>query len=355
VKCPVCHFENMPGLTRCARCQAMLVVTESVAGDDLAPPRAGRWKRLRLGFYTLRRWGLWPQARGAKSRRRKRPKRVAIRRPSRVLRAVIWGTIPGGGFWFRKERRTALDVFLGWLVLLTASAMFAGDSVGAMLITLTMAWHFATTMAPAFLATGESRSDSTTSRFWGLAALYAAMNIGTLYSLGWMGVRLFVGFYHTTMASPALDVRVGDILLIRRRQPPRLKIGDIVLVRFSTGYYPYLGQYRVNSRQSPGLVVGLPGDKLEVRNGGLLRNGQPVNSLPTTFDGAVRYTPAWGRAVVAVPFEGYRDNRRVGGRGIEYGISSVDVSAIEGRAVMVYQPLSRRHLLRQATQPKSGK
>lgn len=356
----------MPGLTRCARCRAMLVWVEPVVSEDIAPPRAGRSKRLRLGFYAVRRrlsrHRLWPAIGNLFSRKkqktrknRPKPSRSTNWWRSQVLPTVFRALLPGGGYWVRKRWRATLLSFLVWLFLLAGAAFFAGNEIGYILVALAIAWHFGTALHAAVIAAGPQLIQ-TSLRFWGFVSGYTAMNLVCLYLVGLIFLRSFVSFYRTPVASPALDIRINDVLLIRRRPPRDVQFGDVVLVRLPRDR----ARAWSSDVQSPAVLLALLGDTIEVRKDKWVRNGKMLdvstivgeNLTAGLTDGYGRYTPAQGQAVVLIPLQLRRDRWRVGG---SLRIRQVSLSDFTGRATMVYQPVSRRHMLRKVADSNKGK
>jgi len=87
-------------------------------------------------------------------------------------------------------------------------------------------------------------------------------------------------------------------------------------------------------------LVGLPGDRIEIRNGFAYVNGKP------TYEPYARTPPTYQMAPVFVPKNSVfvlNDNRTVQNDSKEFG--SIPIDSVQGRAVMCYWPWSKMQIL----------
>lgn len=262
MECPNCTFRSIPGSTVCARCGSRL----DLDALPVEPPRAGR------GVVARR---VRPSVRSVLFRVRDAaddlPAGYRALFPDPVPPGtLVWSLVPGGGWRHAGYPRFAAFGFALWAVLLLASFLLVRSAAGWTLLIAAVGFH-------AFLST------SVFARVMGRWPIHRAL-------LGGVGIYLAVifgvyapGAFVLSQVALAIEVpavhgaqsgiRGGDVVLAQGSllRDGEVEAGDIVVYRLPRAI---AGGYAVASGLAMDRVVGLAGDRIEVREDGVHRNGR---------------------------------------------------------------------------------
>ncbi len=225
MQCPSCDFNNMPGMKRCARCQASLAL-DSV---DVIPPRASQREKtipnwLRSTVNRIR-YGAADAANDAlRAKRGEVNFRWTLGDYLCLLVGGLQQSVRGelaGWFWLG-----------GWIVLFILSVGFAGTGFGSVCLGLLFAVH-AMSIADIFFRQQEEWG--TRVRFMGVVALA----LGLIYG----GTIRTLGAFVTPIRflSETTDLSSGDVIWYADASPT--KNGQ--LVAYDIGRLDF--SYRINN------------------------------------------------------------------------------------------------------------
>lgn len=262
MRCPACQFENLPGLTGCARCGSSL----ELATVDTSPPRASR---LRVLTRLSRTWNVLG-APVLEWRHLVRPLGYLQVAPI-PWRAVLRSIVPGLGQMHLGRRRLGWWLLGAWATLLLLQLPFIGSALAWLCFYLAVSVH-ATALLLLF---GDNLSYE---RLWMRAAFGLAVMLG-LYTLSyrptlWVTEQMATVLPLGTFTQGATLER-GDVVLVEGPwlRPARLQRGDLVAYRIETQGY---GHNLIRAGYNVDRIVGVPGDVVELRDHALLVNGQRV-------------------------------------------------------------------------------
>ncbi len=340
MQCERCSFENLPGLDRCARCQAVLVVREPV---DVIPPRAGRTKIVRPILY----WLVARLAPGINTQRWEHAFRGAVLGLGGFLAAVV-SVVPGLGHLLLRSLHKIYIFLIAWAGLLGIGLLFYATGFGGICIGLAVAVH-ARSVVDALL--GKKKPAQVVQRVVLVMATFVALFLGVYWNVRRFAGRYVQGVFTLSPYEPD-RIRVGDYVLAyvrayRERDPAR---GELVLYETPAGG---VGEVRLVAGRAVGYVVGLPGESVTVRDDRFYVDGEALSG--------VRYeVPSWLRGgrleshlspneYFALPSDVaflYRGRRASPPPELISLLCKPTRSAIVGRVFMVYNPIWRRHFLR---------
>lgn len=260
MQCPRCEFENIPGQSRCLKCGASL---ETKAEDfDPHPPRMPYWKRpIRNTFRFLRRFSMSPGI----DINEDVPAWIQKIRGSKFL-AFFLSILPGLGHFFLGRFRDIV-LWLGlWLLLLGLGLWFWGGFWGILFLAFSVMIH--AWIAIDCLPIRETES---------LAARFGLIVVLGFFIFLIYRMILLTAFHdirggYISLTIPAHLIESGDYLLGSRNRLNRapLSRGDVVLCPLeriiNRGILGRQGEMMVQ-------IVGLPGEKLQIREGMYLVNG----------------------------------------------------------------------------------
>ena len=336
MRCQRCHFENVPGESRCFKCGSVLS-GQSVA-VDVHPPRMSKWRGpFRAMIRRLRCWKVLPE----EVLYRWFPDWLKIMSWN-AFAAVILSIVPGLAHLAQRRFKQIRWYFVGWAVFLLAGMFLYGSNMGFLLVGLAIAAH-------AWIAFHASLIKEHAEA--GRRAFDIVMVLVLLAFIYW-GIRVaafrdFVWGY-TSLTIPYQSVQSGDCLLARRSRAREetLPRGSLVLAGFRG-----LGarQAGPNARfNTIGQIVALPGETIEIKGGRFIVNGRVLDSdrFPV---------PGWlsSRQMSATIPSGYYFV------GTAYRVTGVNLTGdmirsvcilqkedIEALVVMRWFPLARRGFLR---------
>lgn len=320
MRCERCGFHNLPGTATCMSCRAALGAPAApVSRAAITPPRATPWKRL------------WSRA---------------FRRPMPRVRVPEWvrdlsprhlaaGFVPGLPQLLSGERRRAAWLAGAWGAAILGAAHWFGSDGFAPWLGAAIAVHSTSALLPYRRAlTGfDLRSRA-------LIGVATALTLVLALYMPLLGlVRRWaepIGIVPNTAMAGSLES--GDVLLVKRTNAAILPArGAIVAVDGVAGGVTVIDR-----------VLGLPGDRLQKKDGVLTRNGVELSGaegplspggLPDGLDvevpaGSFFLWPSVGFRVygnVPVPFVGW-------------GVHPV--ARLRGEAWAVYHPVAHRRWLR---------
>lgn len=196
MQCPSCDFNNMPGMKRCARCQASLAL-DSV---DVNPPRASKWGKVFPSWLTSTfnriRFGA---ADAANDVLRTGQKEFGFRWTLGDYLSLLVGGLQqrlrgesAGWFWLG-----------GWILLLFLATSLAGTELGSVCLGLLFALH-AISIADIFFRRAEDWG--TRVRFMGVVAIA----LGVIYA----GTIRTIGAFATPSRfnGQTTDINPGDVV-----------------------------------------------------------------------------------------------------------------------------------------------
>jgi hypothetical protein len=264
MQCANCHFENMPGTARCARCGTPMDF--ALVAVDVHPPRARRWRKPFRRFFRVSEFtqsgidSLRASAAALSSRR------AAITQDW-TLSFIGRLAIPGWSQ-FAMHRKIRGRLFLwGSIASLIPGILFFGGGWGSMGFFLLFSLHCASVIDALTIERRSVRSAL------GLGLLvYAVLGL-LIYLPAWRLANLAVRPY--ALNNDFRPFSAGDVLLMNRLASPR--IGDIVIyqrpeVRFPIAGAAHNAQYVLGG---PGVdrILAIGGEHVQSTGGRLLVNG----------------------------------------------------------------------------------
>ena len=353
MQCQRCSFENMPGLTVCVRCGAVLDASSPV---DVNPPRAGRSKLFRpIGYWLNRRlrYHVFDMAQAAPERYD-----VKLARERRDLVLAMVSVVPGLGHLLKGELGRIKILWPVWAGVLLLGLVLYGSRMGGLLIGAAMAVHaWILCDAGAF----RKRIEQWYGRVLVVLGAFALLLFG-VYAPMRYAVGRVVRTAYAPVAFAEEGIRARDLLLVwlraYRDEAPRR--GDLMLCNFrGRDRIPGAG-YVIGGGRSIVRLLGMPGDRIVIEGGeiAVFKGELPMGTFP------VPDYLASERMGIVVPNDRYYclppTLSRVGGGGgaieaasREYMRSTglVSCSDIEGRVFMVYNPISRRRFISRGPEP----
>lgn len=251
MQCLNCGLENVPGMHQCARCQSAL----DLAAISVQPPRRSQSLLARLTYGWTRR-ALSPADR---IRLAAWGRQIARYLPnSKWLRYAWWILVPGTAPIAMGYRKLGLGLLLAWLAAVLLAILTAGSSVAALAYMGAISIH-ATSIG---VLLGRFRLGNRLAvRILTGLLLFAALHLFLYGPLS----RSFVQAVPISNIATAPNLRNGDIVLCRGRVlRQECRLGDMVAYGLDGHGLGGLGMDR---------IVGLPGDRICIRDGQLLVNG----------------------------------------------------------------------------------
>jgi len=271
MQCPVCQFENVPGLARCVRCQTAL----KLGGVAVEPPRSRRPPTRRRRAYHLARAGAGRRARLAAFLRRH-----GVERPfaGTDWDGVLWSVIPGLGHIRRGNRRVGRILLGVWAAALFAALLWAGTGWGWLFYMTAASVHGSTI---AVFLSGFLRERGILARMFTGFAVFLILYVFAYMPLV-RGASAVVRPLQIQGVGIAQELRNGDVLLYSGRLLRRgaFERGDLVVyavreravrVHLDPGF-----NFIVRAGYWADRIIGLPGDRVEIRQGVLRVNEEAV-------------------------------------------------------------------------------
>ena len=344
IKCTTCGLENLDHITVCVECGNALIQDDSLNHEqEHTPPRAGKYKNLRLFLYKIRR------NTGALDIDRPVPvNQVKSSYVSKLLldladfKGAAASIIPGLGHLTQRRFLRGFIFFALWLLFILFGIFFYGRTISNFCFGCAIAIH----ASAAFdcLPLSLSYFNSIQSR---VGMMFSLLILSLICYYGIFNVindQVFGVWMNLNRGDPVL-LR-GDFVLIRRQAA--YKRGDIVF--FDTdGRWGSTG-YDENFRIEPGIyfdrVIGLPGERIEIIKGRIFVNDDPLldEFYPIT-KGVVR------DMAVVLKENQYFIYDSLTPRQNQFPIkllrlhNTVNEDNIRGKAFMIYAPWSRMRFL----------
>jgi hypothetical protein len=266
MQCVTCGFENVPGISRCARCASAM----DLATVSIEPPRSREhpWEslihnRLARGI----RWCgvLWSLVTGACA--------VVFRPvPGASWTALVLTLVPGLGHWSLGRRAMGGLVFLLWLAAMLLALLAIGTGAGWFWFLTAMGAH---SLTYALLLRHSLTSQSALMQ----AGVGLAISLCLLFLIYLPALSLtarVVGVMPVTGVHGTPVVRSGDVVLYRgpwTSHGPR-RTGELVAYRIRRN----AGQgFVIAAGYGLDRVVGLPGEVVELQQGTVTVNGQTLD------------------------------------------------------------------------------
>jgi len=255
------------------------------------------------------------------------------------LGSLVLGLIPGLPYLLTGQFRSILLLWLAWLVLFCLGMFFYGLPEGWTLIGLAVAVHAWLIFRHKALEVLEKFGERI------VVLLFLVLVLVAAYV--WLP-RLVIpglGCIQSNMAIPYHHIENGDALLMRRVSK-ELKRG--MLVGFWAHTYGVLRDElrRRGDVRGLGQIVGLPGERLEIRRDVFAVNSQALDAkqypVPGWLHGQETTVPlGQGEYFVSCVYGVQARGRALNSQVIQR-ICVVDRERIESRAFMLWWPLSRR-------------
>ena len=341
MRCGRCQFENMPGRSTCLKCGSTLVQKADTV--EVNPPRMARWKRpLRYTFRWLRAIHLVPAG------------GMSVSVPpwlSRFSREGLFGIllsiIPGLAHLLQGRLREIRWYVMAWFVSLVLALFFYGGFLGLCFFGLAVGLH-------AWIAIHSALVKQVTD-FGYRAFAFVLVSLGVLViyrNTGGLIFRNLAGGY-SSITVPYHRIETGDYLLASRSRLTSEPVtrGSLLLASLEDT------RRGIRLLMSQGLrdmgivqVVGLPGDRLEIKDEAFWINDEQL-------DGEKYPLPAWLHRInmsVTIPTDSYFVNSEYNVEAHGRGLSALDVRNVclvnsdnfEARAFMRWMPLMRRGFIR---------
>jgi hypothetical protein len=268
VECPNCAFQNTPGMTACVRCAGRL----DFSGVDVIPRRAPTGTVARAAGRARSFVGCRARDLGASlSADLLRPRWMASSFDG-VTPAELFACVLPGLAQVRRGHRTLGRTLMGiWAFLLLVALLNIGSTLSVWATLGAISTHCT---AVTLLLSGVLEAMPLWRRMGAGLMVYAAI-AGLIYLPVYLGFSSVVRVIPIISRAESSVVQAGDVLigpgpLVGGRAPQR---GDIVL-------------YHMESVQVAGAIIrsgvwidrvlGVPGDRVEVRAGTVLLNGEPL-------------------------------------------------------------------------------
>lgn len=267
MQCVNCQFENMPGLTVCARCQSVLQFGEVT----VLPPRASRW---RLATWATRRVHAASQMVRALGRSLGR----ALPRWPRMPRTFVpWGAVfrsivPGLGHIKLGQKRTGRLLLACWGAMLVLAVLLLGLTWSPRCLVAAEIVHV---VAIVSLLGAQLSLHGTVLRTCCGLGLFLGLRSFVYQPVCGLGELFFVPLELSGL-NAGEAVQNGDVLLYQGRwmRDETFARGDIVV-------YDISGEAQVGYVvQGIGLdrIVGVPGDRIHMRDGAIWINDRLMTS-----------------------------------------------------------------------------
>lgn len=273
MQCSSCQFENMPGVSNCGRCGAVL--NSSPTPIDVYPPRARKWtKPFRRYFYFFTRHRIIPANldRGLDRMVHNRMQELYDNRiPWRTLLRMF---VPGWNqFYFNRKLQGRIFLW-GYLFSLPLGILFAGTGYGGLLLGAALSLH-AASIIDIVIANTRDRE---------YRLVYSLFSLILVGMLTYLPAVELVTRYATPqqflLNSPPFQR--GDVVLYNTRAYVQTlpQIGDMVIFRLPNMRVPVGRQGHANvlvqfvGQTLIGRVVAGPGQQITFQNGNLFVDGR---------------------------------------------------------------------------------
>jgi hypothetical protein len=275
MQCVSCQFENMPGVSNCGRCGAVLQL--DAATIDVNPPRAKGWIKP------------WRGVRYFISRRRSIPANVSklwasandkfssyLVRNTMPFAVIFRMIVPGWPQVYEGRKLFGILLFCGYCLSMPLSLLYISTAFGNVLLGVAITLHASSIVESVF-----ARVDVQESRI--------------LYSIGYLLVTAFIiyapaAYIVSRVALPMQFMikippfNAGDVVLYNQSAYRRLapQVGDLVVYRLPNErvftFHNQQGQnviYDFRGQEVPGRIIAGPGQRIFYDKRQLLVDGRP--------------------------------------------------------------------------------
>jgi hypothetical protein len=257
MRCPRCQFENIPGRTRCFKCDSVLEAPAKP--PNINPPRMSKWKKPLRNFLRLfREQKLVPDI-DLGQKWKKHPETAQVV-------ALFLDFIPGLGHLFNRCFREIWWLVLAWLILMASGIFFFPAALGFLFIGLALSIHIWILMKHSIIRNIKNLPERLGAAVVFLILLFALYNIVPRFIL-----PNLTGAY-TSLTIPYNDIRPRDFFLASRRvRPDSLQRGSFILIRPQ-------GVRTVTTDTIVGQIIALPGEQIERNHDTFVVNGQVLDN-----------------------------------------------------------------------------
>ncbi len=271
MQCLNCGFENIPGTPTCVRCQSVLNVGEV----GVIPRRASA---LRLSTRVLRVW-YWMATRLPTLPRWLPRWRPTTFEPVSWFSLALTLVLPGLGHLREGHRRTALILFGLWLTFLLAAIVTVTGPWSMWWLIGAISVH---AVALISLQAGNLAFERMLVRFLFGVLLYIGLQWLVYMPLAHLAGRVVVPLQLVNFAGgPVLSGGDGILYEGPWLRPAAFARGEVVVYTIGPvqGTIPGRGHVAIFIREGLGVdrVLGLPGERVQFKDGVLLINGNPVD------------------------------------------------------------------------------
>ena len=336
MRCERCQFENIPGQKTCIRCGSVLEVSRSAV--DVHPPRMAKWKKPFRSFSRLLRKG-----------KVIREKRVGAGGPSALRKVfdssftgLLLSIIPGMGHLFQGKFREIKWYFLAWVIFFATGIFFLGSGIGFIILGLAVGVHAGIAIQILFKNSEVDPKEKIT------ACIIIFIALLLIYRFSPRLTRL--SGHHSSLAVPFYQIEEGDYLLTWNELSFKSFYDRSSLVVMKPTRFSSYGRLTEIRDRVIGQIVGLGGEKVEIKSGLYFVNGEMLD--------AGRYpVPNWLKGVelsTSVPDDSYfiSAEYKLRGHGVELdpkfalNVCIVKTEAVEAKAFMRWWPFSKRGFIR---------
>ena len=274
IKCTTCGLENLDHMTVCVECGNPLIHNNDHNVELLhTPPRAGKYKKLRLFLYKIRR------NTGALNIERQLPEEKEESFSLRELlldlgdsKGVMASIIPGLGHFTQKRFLRGLIFFALWFFLILLGIFFYGRTFSNVCFGSAIAVH----ASAAFdcLPLALPLFDDFKTRIV-VMLLLIIIGISSYYWIfNRVNDQVFGVWMNFNRGEPV--IMKGEFILIKKQS--KYKRGDLLF--FQTNGEGFSAGYDQNFYMIPGIyfdrLIGFPGEKIEIIKGKIFINDTPL-------------------------------------------------------------------------------
>lgn len=329
MRCPRCNFENIPGRTRCFKCDSILTTSEKA--EQVNPPRMANWKKPFRGISRLIRkqrfipdvdLSLWWQSHPELGK----------------LTGLFLDLIPGLGHLIAGCFKNIWWIFLTWFLLIFLGIFFIPSTWGFMFLGFAIGTHTWILMRHNVIKDIKRLRDRL------VVAILFVVLLFTLYRVIPRIVLPNLNGAYSTLTISENNIEPGDYFLATRNyEKVSLNRGSLVIIR------PHIIGQR-SSGTTVGQIVALPGERIELKDDSFVVNDQKLdnNKYPV---------PRWlhNRKILFIISQGsyfVTSNYNVTERGRNLNNSDISgaciykTDEIQAKVFMRWYPLSKRAFIK---------
>ncbi len=338
MRCQRCQLENIPGQKTCIKCGSILQSDGTVI--NVYPPRMAFWKKPFRGISRwLRRQGIPADI----TRQFVLPWWAKTILQDSVI-GLFFSIVPGLAHLLAKRFKEIRWYFMAWLILLLSGLFFYNSTIASMLIASAIGVHVWIALQYGFI----KQLGVFAHRVLAALVVFAALALIYWYLPGLILPNFTTGYISFDI--PYRNIKQGDFFLVHRyiSRQHLIPRGSLVLIRPAA-----IGYHNVTHSDYTmvGQVVAVASEKVEIKEGAFIIDGQKL-------DPAKYPVPTWlrGRKIsvnigsnsyfISTDYSVHIHGARLGDAQVRT-VCVVNADDIEGRAFMLWWPLSRRGFVRQ--------